>query len=355
MTRSVIRSRVVRCLVAVLLSAVALSVADAQEKQPKSITGTVQEVPYRHIWCNYSPIGATFVAIDNTLRSQLQIPADRGVVVTRIVKKGPFDKAGLKVDDILLSAGDKPIGKQAEFETIVRESKQKKLKISLIRDGKRQSVDLPIEPMKATLRNYAHTNLAWLTTVHGTGDYFIGVNVVPVGRTLRAHLRLLKGLGVVVTNVVKGSPAMKAGLRKHDVLLTIDDKPIGTLNDLRKAITASSGKPLSIKLVRNGKQQAVQVTPERRRDVTVTRLQHLAELRFTRDVTVTGLQHLAELRQLPAVATPPITPSLPTRDLAGTLDRLNRQLNELQKSVDELRKSLPKKPEKPAGNPGRKN
>ena len=185
--------------------------------------------------------------------------------------------------------------------------------------------------------------------MQGSG-YYIGVSVVPVDRTLRSHLKLAKDQGVVVTDVVKDSPAAKAGFLKHDVLLSAGEKPLGKLDDLRKAVTASAGKPLSIKLLRSGKRQTLNVTPEKRPSGLVQNVQAVWYLAGDRSYKYVNLGDgrllgTSTVRH-PAVATTGRRLSLSKVGVEGKLDRMIKQIEQLQKSLEALRKSLPNKPTK---------
>ena len=81
---------------------------------------------------------------------------------------------------------------------------------------------------------------------------------------LRTHLQLADDVGVVVDDVVPDSPAEKAGLRKHDVLIEVDGEQITDMTVLQKAVAASDGKPVELKLIRLAKEMTMAVTPEER-------------------------------------------------------------------------------------------
>jgi S1-C subfamily serine protease len=53
-------------------------------------------------------IGVTVAPADDTLRSQLRLPAKRGLVVTKVESDAPAAKAGLLVSDVLVEFGGKP-------------------------------------------------------------------------------------------------------------------------------------------------------------------------------------------------------------------------------------------------------
>ena len=90
--------------------------------------------------------------------------------------------------------------------------------------------------------------------------YRLEVHVTPVPPPLNDQLDL-KGEGAVVEHVSPDGPAGKAGIQRHDILLSVGDKPIKGPRDLSEAVNASEGKELTIKLLRGGKPQTVTVTP----------------------------------------------------------------------------------------------
>ncbi len=198
------------------------------------------------------------------------------------------------------------------------------------------------------------------------------MHVVPVNRTLRSHLKLNEGNGVVVNDVVKESPAAKAGVLKHDVLLQVGEKPLSKLSDLREAVNASAGKSLSIKLIRSGKQQILNVTPQKRSLAGSAEDIYLYSTGTDRTVKFWDFLYGRAYKDTvilgyPAVATPskndrPQTKRQATRTvtrrttstakqssqkdgLEAKLNQMMKQLEQLQQSVTQLQKSLSGKQE----------
>jgi len=95
-------------------------------------------------------------------------------------------------------------------------------------------------------------------------EYWLGVEGRPVDPALRAHLGLAEGEGLLVGSVVPDSPAAKAGLREHDVLLKAADKPLAKVQDLIQAVDTTKDKKLSLELIRGGKKRTVEVQPDKR-------------------------------------------------------------------------------------------
>lgn len=66
---------------------------------------------------------------------------------------------------------------------------------------------------------------------------FLGVTLQPIDSELATCYKLEKVYGALVTDVVKGSPAEKAGLRQEDVIVAYNGKEVESLSALRNAIS----------------------------------------------------------------------------------------------------------------------
>lgn len=81
---------------------------------------------------------------------------------------------------------------------------------------------------------------------------------------LRTQLQLAEDMGVVVEDVVAESPAEKAGLRKHDIILRANDEVVDSMEVLQKQVVSTGDKPIDLKVIRLAKEIDVTVTPETR-------------------------------------------------------------------------------------------
>ncbi|MEK7467151.1 MAG: PDZ domain-containing protein [Planctomycetota bacterium] len=81
-----------------------------------------------------------------------------------------------------------------------------------------------------------------------------GVEIASVDEALRYQLDIPEG-GVLVQSVEKGSRAGRLGLQKHDILLTLNGKPVSTAPDIRSALDAEG--PATAEIIREGDRQAL--------------------------------------------------------------------------------------------------
>src|SRR5574340_88550 len=82
---------------------------------------------------------------------------------------------------------------------------------------------------------------------------WIGVAVQEITPELAESFRLGSTKGVLITEVMRNSPAEKAGIRTGDILIAIDDKPVDDWNTMLETVAnLPPGKVVTARLMRNG-------------------------------------------------------------------------------------------------------
>jgi serine protease Do len=83
---------------------------------------------------------------------------------------------------------------------------------------------------------------------------YLGIVLQPVDKDLASALELENQEGVLISDVVKGSPASKAGLQQGDIILQYNDKPVKTVTKLRNEIALMNpGSEIKLQILRNNK------------------------------------------------------------------------------------------------------
>ncbi len=87
---------------------------------------------------------------------------------------------------------------------------------------------------------------------------WIGITVQNMDESLARYLEVPGNKGIVIKTVEPKSPAKKAGMQESDIIVTIDNKKINSVDDY-KSVTKSiaAGDTLQTMLCRNGKKQNV--------------------------------------------------------------------------------------------------
>ncbi len=94
---------------------------------------------------------------------------------------------------------------------------------------------------------------------------WLGVIIQPVTDELAQYFGLEKAEGALISNVQSGSPAEKAGLRRGDIILQYNDKPIKTTEELQEAVRETEiGQKVVLLVHRSGGTVYVSVTIDER-------------------------------------------------------------------------------------------
>jgi serine protease Do len=90
---------------------------------------------------------------------------------------------------------------------------------------------------------------------------WLGVSIQDLTPDIAKSLGIKQQTGALVADVVKDSPAEKAGLKRGDVVISLNGKPVEDSTSLRNMVSAAApGKSVELKIIREGKEQSVAVT-----------------------------------------------------------------------------------------------
>ncbi|KFE33970.1 Do family serine endopeptidase [Thioclava atlantica] len=90
---------------------------------------------------------------------------------------------------------------------------------------------------------------------------FLGVSIQPVSEDIAAALGLDKPEGVLVADVSSDTPAKTAGLKRGDIIVAVDGKPMKQPRDLTRAIGSDEpGTEVQLSLLRANKPLTLSVT-----------------------------------------------------------------------------------------------
>jgi serine protease Do len=102
------------------------------------------------------------------------------------------------------------------------------------------------------------------------GGGFLGVYAEDITRENMSRFNLNQVRGVAVTRIVKDSPAEKAGLRKDDVILRIDNENVTSVRKLNRVVSEiAPDQTVRVAISRAGAEQEVTATMGRRNSSNV--------------------------------------------------------------------------------------
>jgi serine protease Do len=166
----------------------------------------------------------------------------RGALVASVAKDGPAERAGVKVGDVIVEFDGKEIKDSNDLPILVaRTPVDRKARLKVVRDKKEVLLTVTIGELKEEE-----------IVASGKERGELGLTVQRLTPQIAESLGLERVEGLVITAVEPGSAGDEAGLRRGDVIVEIDRKPVRNLADYRKAIEgARKGKGILF-LVRRG-------------------------------------------------------------------------------------------------------
>jgi membrane-associated protease RseP (regulator of RpoE activity) len=100
------------------------------------------------------------------------------------------------------------------------------------------------------------------------GGAFLGVHAEEITKENMGRYGMREARGVGVIQVVKGSAAEKAGLKKDDVILRFDGEPVTNIRKLNRLVSeASADQTVRLTISRGGAEQEVSVTLSKRSEM----------------------------------------------------------------------------------------
>ncbi len=120
--------------------------------------------------------------------------------------------------------------------------------------------DLPPDERGAASAGRVRPTLAVLW-----GGAYLGVELVNLNEPLRAHFGVPEGSGVLVSNVVDGSPAARAGVQVGDILTRFNGKDVKSSRRLVSMVRrAESGDQADLEIWRDGRVETLGATLDER-------------------------------------------------------------------------------------------
>ncbi len=181
-----------------------------------------------------------------------------GALVFQVEPGGAAEKAGVKVQDVILEFDGRPVEGSSQLPPLVGATAPgQKTTVKVFRDGK--SLALPITVGELPRDGKAQAASGKTTESRGNA---LGLVIESLDADQRRALELAGDEGVLVSRVA-GRAAQRAGLRPGDVVLMVGKTRVGSVEAFDKAVAAvKSGEPVMLLVRRGDATQFVTVTPE---------------------------------------------------------------------------------------------
>jgi serine protease Do len=188
-------------------------------------------------------IGVQIEAVTKDIAESIGLGKPQGALINRIESGAPADKAGLEAGDVIIKIDGKPIEKSSDLPRLVGNTKPgTKSTLTVFRRGAIKELSIVIaemEPEKIAKRApEPEEKPKAANSVQG-----LGLVVADLTEAQKAELKI-KG-GVRVESLQE--PAIRAGLREGDIILTVGNIEVAQAKDFVAAVAKiDKTKPVSL-------------------------------------------------------------------------------------------------------------
>jgi serine protease Do len=188
-------------------------------------------------------LGISVQDITEDIAKNLNYKDKKGALVSDVFKGDPADKAGIKVGDIVIEINHKPIKDTHELLlTIAAMQVGERVSIKAIRDGKEIAFQVVVAERK--------DKVDMVSTKGSTGHF--GIAAQDITPEMAKQLGIPREGGVIVTEVLNGSPADDVGIQPQDIIMQVNRVKINSMKDYAREISKAIEKKSVTLLIKRG-------------------------------------------------------------------------------------------------------
>lgn len=253
---------------------------------------------------------------------ELNLKEERGALVEKVVEGSPAEKAGLKEDDVILSMNGQPVESAAQLKRMIGESVPgRTARLEITREGKEQNISVVLgkhegascklkrgdfgprdedlkrfeirlkgdeKELRLKARELADLGklkeLEQLEKLDELEDLEVvgpemekNIRIVIGGRArlgvkldnltdqLAGYFGMKDANGALITEVMKDTPAEKAGLKAGDIILSVDGEKIEDAGDVREILAEKEG-PVELSVLRDRREIKIKAELEKQEE-----------------------------------------------------------------------------------------
>lgn len=195
-------------------------------------------------------LGVRITDVDKETMKALGLKSREGALVPQVEAGSAADRAGIRAGDVIVEFDGERIKKAHDLPIrVARHRPGDRVTLKVIRNGKPHTITVTLEKMPEEASSHARGHGGEQSGVR------LGLVVEDLTPKLAKQLHTRVKEGVVVREVMRGSPAARAGIVPNDVLYSINGRSIRGVSSFRKMLGAfKPGDLLRVMLDRHGDQ-----------------------------------------------------------------------------------------------------
>lgn len=182
-------------------------------------------------------LGVQIQNVDDNLAEGLSLKAAKGALIAKILADGPASKSELKQQDVILQVNGRPVSNSRELaRTIAALSPGSEAHLHISRNGVERDVTVALGEFPDTEK---------VAFAGGGDENDAGKEIEDLGMTLVPAPELPGSKakeGVAVSSVDPASKAADQGIKRGDIIVELNSKPVSTVEDVSAGIRAAREK-----------------------------------------------------------------------------------------------------------------
>lgn len=198
-------------------------------------------------------LGVGFQPVSHELAKSFALDKPMGALIVSVSPDGPAAEGGVKIGDIILKFNGKTIGEATDLPPLVGATEAgKAVAVEVLRNGKKENLTVTLGELEK-IDGQGTSTSNQLDNDSDKQDLSVqGMTVRPLAMSQKDELGI--DAGVVIVSLDPNSAAAKAGFRRGDVIVNVNNRGIDSVATFDKAIRQRSGdKPLAVLVIRSGR------------------------------------------------------------------------------------------------------
>jgi len=207
-------------------------------------------------------LGVSLQPLDENIASALGLPKERGELVRSLVPNEPAAKAGIQQGDVIVKVNGRDVTPDETVSFIIANtSVGTRVPVEIIRDGRRQTVQVQVG-QRPTEEELARQGGGGQDEGQALGEEApvvpgsaLGLSLQPLNAQIIRALNLPETVrGVVITSVDPSSDAAEKGIRRGDVILSVNRQAVTSPAQVLAAVDTArrAGRSSVLLLVKRG-------------------------------------------------------------------------------------------------------
>ncbi|HKJ18100.1 MAG TPA: Do family serine endopeptidase [Xanthomonadales bacterium] len=202
-------------------------------------------------------LGVVVAEVSREYAEAMNLDRSVGALVTDLNRGGAADRAGIEPGDVILRFNDRPINEWSDLPPLVGANPPgTEVDVVVARNGDERVFEVTLDALESDNEGNLQTS-----TAEETQSNALGIAVQPVPADRMEEFEGVDG-GVIVVDV-ESDEAYRAGLRRGDVLLAINNQSIEGVEDFEDVVESlPDDKAVALRIMRNGNSNFIAFTPE---------------------------------------------------------------------------------------------